>query len=428
VLRARLVERGGDGEVVIVTSWASAGLLSGSGFETIGTANPDSFVALSVVASIGFERQADAAIVVPGDVVVDLDLTRLEQLAESIGNDVILPESTTECAGDTFFDAARPLRPHRRSLREVLMIGCSARLPIEPRLVGRGGWQAVVAAVGRRGGVIRSDPALASCDVAPRDPLFNAHPWHRHLRNDLIAGEPEPVALEPDVDRRVRMETELEAASPWWFFDSIVVINVAAQLARRRDTQTRAEVQGFGHRLAWFPAIELTERTSEAICLSHRVVIEDAQRRGVEHVLIFEDDVVFTADAQQRLRSAIAALGDSWQVGYLGGVYDPRDAPLAGATQPIAPTIDVNFPLYTAHAYVVHRRGFDVLLAGLPATREQSAKLVAEYSHIDNWYAHLLGNGLITGWLMTPPIAAQADQLSRHRFELSAAEQSRYLA
>jgi hypothetical protein len=426
-LKSRLSDHGDDSEIIIVTSWPSQRRLLTSEFATVGTSAAGPFAALSVAVSIGADRQASAVIAVAGDLVVDLDLERLERLAGTIGHDLATPMQSDFADGDSYFDAARQLRPQRSALRQVMMIGCQSPLPIEPRLVGPGGWQAVVTAVVRRGGVVRMDLGLRSFDVAPRDPLFQAHRWDQHLRNDIVAADPQPVALELDIDQRVRTTTELEMASPWWFFESMVVINLARQVTRRADTQARAEVQGFGDRLAWFPAIEVPGRTSEAICLSHRVVIEDAARRGVEHVLIFEDDVVFTADAQQRLRVALSELGESWQIGYLGGIFELGDAPPGTTTEPLSPLLEINFPLYTAHAYVVHRRGFDTLLAGLPTTLDESAQLVAEYSHIDNWYAHLLSSGQLRGWLMTPAVAAQADQLSRHRFELTTAEQSRYL-
>jgi hypothetical protein len=427
-----LVQRLGVGgvanpQVQIVTHWRDVDELTTRfandvGITVIGTAMPGSYGALAASVSAARDHGASAVIVVPGDVVVDLRLASLVDLCASVGDDAIIPDDSRSSAFDDPGVALRSIGPPARF---PMILGCRTSLNIEQRLVGPGGWHSVERAVAARGGVVRRAPQLVGVDVSAPDASSTAHPWHHHVRNDLIAGGPAIISVEAPVEAAVRAAVDAERASPWWWFDSIVGVNVTRHTQRRRLTQMRSDVQGFGHRLAWFPAVESSEHIPEAILLSHRAVIADAARRGVERLLILEDDVVFSTDVSARLGRAIEAVGDDWDLGYLGGIaaIDPSMSRLATDTGVLC---GVPVGVFTTHAYAVHHRAFAMLLDSLPSTFEAATTFIAAHGPIDNWYADQMASGALVGWLAHPQIAVQADQLSRQRADLSPAEQARF--
>lgn len=68
---------------------------------------------------------------------------------------------------------------------------------------------------------------------------------------------------------------------------------------------------------------ERARNTDRGIWASHRAVAQEAVRRGEHRVLIMEDDVRFLAPLDRvatRLRRAMAALPDPWQIFFLGHV------------------------------------------------------------------------------------------------------------
>jgi hypothetical protein len=426
-LKHRLNSLGAAATTTIVTSHAASRTLEADvppGL-LIGTAASDSWGALAVAVDAAHERGCDAVIIVPADVVIDLDLAAFSDMCTDVGDDLVRPLSSDDSSANAFDDPALPFSNRRRPLREPMIVGSRRPLVIEPRLVGPGGWHAVEQALASRGGVARDDARLRGTDVSPGDALFDAHPWHQHLRNDLIVDAPTPVEVDPGIRRAVAATTNVERNSPWWFFDSIVAINLARQIERRRMTQIRCDVQGFGHRVAWFPAIESVHQIPEAILLSHRAVIEDAARRNVEHLLILEDDVVFASDAQTQLLLLLDQLPEVWDLGYLGGIApDVATQQMESPGGPLAPGVGV----YTTHAYCVHRRAYDQLLHALPDTFAGADEFIAGYGPIDNWYATHVASGRLVGWLAVPQIAVQADQLSRHKVDLEPTGWGRFLS
>lgn len=61
-------------------------------------------------------------------------------------------------------------------------------------------------------------------------------------------------------------------------------------------------------------------KPNELACLrSHRSLLEHADREGIEHLLLLEDDVTFAEDFDYKLSDALRELPDYWEALYLGG-------------------------------------------------------------------------------------------------------------
>lgn len=65
-------------------------------------------------------------------------------------------------------------------------------------------------------------------------------------------------------------------------------------------------------------------------CLrSHTEAIEEARRLGVPSILIFEDDVVFHRDLQQKFAAGIRELPDDWDMLYFGALHKDEPVPFS---------------------------------------------------------------------------------------------------
>jgi len=88
--------------------------------------------------------------------------------------------------------------------------------------------------------------------------------------------------------------------------------------------------------------------------LSHRAVIAEAKAQGLQNVLVFEDDVRFTADAIAGLQIAIAELsGRAWKLLYLGACRWDREFPPIDGLQRLAAA----GPVTCTHAVAYHPVG-----------------------------------------------------------------------
>jgi len=116
------------------------------------------------------------------------------------------------------------------------------------------------------------------------------------------------------------------------YFDRIYVINLPARTDRKRETDEQLARIGLGFqhpRVSLFAAIRPQEPGgfdsigARGCFSSHLEVLRDAQRRGLNRILIFEDDLEFAPDFAQRGPRIIEALGKRhWNVFYGGYASD----------------------------------------------------------------------------------------------------------
>jgi glycosyl transferase family 25 len=91
--------------------------------------------------------------------------------------------------------------------------------------------------------------------------------------------------------------------------------------------------------------------------LSHRAVVKEAKDRGLNNVLIFEDDCKFLPEWKSEIEKVISDLNTvEWDLIYFGG----------NLTSPTIPITDnlgsVTGSVWAAHSYAVNRSFFDSIL------------------------------------------------------------------
>ncbi|MEM6552392.1 MAG: glycosyltransferase family 25 protein [Planctomycetota bacterium] len=205
-------------------------------------------------------------------------------------------------------------------------------------------------------------------------------------------------------DQGTAMATHLDA------FDRVVCINLDERTDRWEQMQdTVAPLLGRAT-LERFSAVKpnlakAAVHNGRAGCLlSHRRVIEDALRDGLDSVLVFEDDVHFAPACDHRLNTTLQTLHTTpWSVFYLG--FTPK-APLL----PAGPGLVQTFGGTTTHAIAYHRRGMPQMLQRLPDEADV-LRFLSRYKSLDRFYWQHLAPALPC-YAANPLIAFQRDDFS----------------
>jgi len=130
------------------------------------------------------------------------------------------------------------------------------------------------------------------------------------------------------------------------YFDRTYVINLEQRTDRKREMLenfARLGIAPEASSIHFFPAIRPDSpagfRTlgARGCFLSHLGVLKDAQQRGLDRILIFEDDLDFTPDFASRVDDVVTALQQtSWGVFY-GGHEVPSFRPTETRTLHVIP-------------------------------------------------------------------------------------------
>ena len=168
-------------------------------------------------------------------------------------------------------------------------------------------------------------------------------------------------------------------------FDRIVCINLDERPDRWEQVQQTTAALLDDVTLERFSAVkpDLAQdrvHNGRAGCLlSHRRVIENAYREGVESVLVFEDDLCFDPQFETRIRPTITTLSKTpWDLFYLG--FTPK-APLLPAGDGLVRT----YGGVTTHAIAYHRRAMPELLKRLP-DEDNVLRFLSRYKSVDRYY------------------------------------------
>jgi len=143
------------------------------------------------------------------------------------------------------------------------------------------------------------------------------------------------------------------------YFDYIVCISLPERKDRREFFSKQAAAMGFT--FEYFDAIKPGfgngHITKERIgCLqSHRQVLINARLKGVENVLILEDDCQFRNETGQRFLKGMANLPE-YDLLYLGGtVWNAK-------VKEYDENFNIGTGILTTHSYVVPKRHFTELI------------------------------------------------------------------
>jgi len=254
--------------------------------------------------------------------------------------------------------------------------------------------------------------------------------WDDRIRNYLIGWrelglDEQPVLdhfrehLGADVVAPIVATVERERASGLAAFDAVMCIQRDANADEWPEVWARFEALGVGRIVERLPAIMTPENHHRGCALSHRAGIAEAQRRGLDHVLVVEEDAVFLDDTNAVVRRALEQLGDApWDLLYLGGVHQRAPEPVAGSDALLAPSY-----VTTCHAIVYHARAFDRLLAEIPGAEGPAFDAwIGEYTAIDQYLPRRTNEGAFRAFVVTPSVASQPALLNYEDADLALAD------
>ena len=241
--------------------------------------------------------------------------------------------------------------------------------------------------------------------------------WKDRVRNYLIGWE--ELGLDPDpviahfeeylgpkselVDDYVR-DVRRELANPLSYFDAIYCINLDSASERWQEVQRRFEGLGIAHRVRRFPAVATPESRPVGCWLSHRTIVEHAERQGLGNVLVFEDDALFLEDTLDHLGRSVAELrAQDWNVFHLGGHTWGKSFPIAsGCSHLRSPVAGLSH----THAVAYNRPVFRKLLDDIPGDVEGMCEWLQTHRAIDLY----LGS-VDKRFLCRPAVASQPSLL-----------------
>ena len=241
--------------------------------------------------------------------------------------------------------------------------------------------------------------------------------WEDRIRNYLIVArelgrDPSEMIqhfreyIGADLADRIVASASSQLDNPFNFFDAIYCINLDSATDRWQSVMARFEALGIASRIRRFPAIPTPSNPHIGCGLSHRAIVEEAQRLGLKNVLVFEDDVVFTGDACLHLKTALQELeGRDWGLLYLGACRWEHTFPLAtGCTR-----LEQVGPVTTCHAIAYHESTYCRLLQEVPSDSVNMQAWLQVHLGIDQYYASTIRE---RKYMISPVIATQENLLA----------------
>lgn len=164
------------------------------------------------------------------------------------------------------------------------------------------------------------------------------------------------------------------------FFDRVVVINLKKRTDRWQQLQQRLKevnwpfkdperFEAYDGRVLPRPIGWTSGEGTWGCLLSHREVLGQAIKDGLENVLVLEDDIFFAEDFEQRVTEFIREVPYDWDQIMLGGQYFDHSK-ISDVTENVR-QVSV---CHRAHAYAVRGRFLTYMYA----------KLQSSYGHVDH--------------------------------------------
>lgn len=136
----------------------------------------------------------------------------------------------------------------------------------------------------------------------------------------------------------------------WSFLDKVYCISLMERFDRRQEAMSQFRKLGLAHKAEFVIFPKFTNNTEENIYRSHISTIQKGIDSGAQHILIFEDDIVFERFSPKMLDDINNFLcGDSrWNIFFLGCL-------VKGIILTEYPSVvKINYRC-DAHAYILHR-------------------------------------------------------------------------
>ncbi len=251
----------------------------------------------------------------------------------------------------------------------------------------------------------------------PLGPAYDPS-WEDRIRNYLIAFDELGFDLSPAIQhfeefvgvpaaRPILEAVQREIANPFHYFDAIYCINLDSARDRWDAVSKRFEKLGIHGLVRRFPAVQTPSNHHIGCALSHRDIIARAKKESLRNVLVFEDDVIFTADALDVMRKSLEELvRREWWLLYLGGHAWGKTFENAAGCQ----YLEVPHGLTCTHAIAYNQAVYERILTDVPDSPTGIALWLKKQAGIDQYYAvELDGFGLLTN----PVVASQESILSQ---------------
>ena len=102
---------------------------------------------------------------------------------------------------------------------------------------------------------------------------------------------------------------------------------------------------------------------------SHKRLLSKIYDDGLEHCLVFEDDVELCENFEVKLSEIIEELPKDWDMVYLGGWN-------LGDKKPYSTKLDIAKKIYTTHSYLIRRKFITKLLEELDTNENKKVDVV----------------------------------------------------
>ena len=217
---------------------------------------------------------------------------------------------------------------------------------------------------------------------------------------DMIAHFEELLGEEPTTRMIAAVEDEL--ANPFNRFGAIRYLNLDDRRDRRETMERRLASLGIGQLVKRFPAIRTEDNHHVGCALSHREIVADASRRGLDNILVLEDDAGFRHGLLEQLPPILDELATvDWDLLYFGGhLWGNSYEFLPGCSH-----LRRAGAITTTHAIAYNASVFDRILREVPSDPEAMAQWIEIHGGIDQYFAH----GDFRRLLTDPVLAMQAE-------------------
>lgn len=223
--------------------------------------------------------------------------------------------------------------------------------------------------------------------------------WEDRIRNYLIGFEEVGLDKQTVIDHftehlnkkvvdDVVKGLEKEQKSPYHIFPKIFCLSLDHDTGRWQGAQNRFEKLGITDEVQKFSAIHTPEHHHIGCALSHRQIIENAKRNGLESILVFEDDMVMLESANLVMSMALPEiLKTDWKILYLGGCQHGAEFPYAEGCRFLMKPTKGHLTCTQAIAY--HHTIYDRILDDVPDNEVDMQEWLHKHYGIDQYYRYL---------------------------------------
>ena len=217
------------------------------------------------------------------------------------------------------------------------------------------------------------------------DRIYNYLTWFDELELD-----PAPIIehftkyLGEEAAKSLVRAAQREIVNPFHFFDAIYCISPNGPSNRWEEVTKRFTKLGIEKRIRRTPGFETPHDPRIGRALGHRAMIANASKQGLQNVLIFEDDVIFSLNALEELANGVEELRKrKWWTCHLGGC--PIEARVRKA--PGCCYLQIAERQTGTHAVAFHAAAYGRILSDVPDTPSGMAQWLRCRRDLGDYYA-----------------------------------------